>query len=151
MNRFRESDQLFWFLWTIWSTDGASALLAGLRDGVVLRHMRRDVHGAKLGHVIGGVIGLVLADRDPMTGFLAPGFEHYLRGAPFGRVIGQRDHSRHGQAVPVLHHGVAHISQLRLAPRCLAIEPAFRVARALMGVVPASLAMEVGRKAQARQ
>ncbi len=45
--------------------------------------------------------------------------------------------------MPVLHHGVAHISQLRLAPRGLAIEPAFRVARALMGVVLASLAMEV--------
>jgi hypothetical protein len=37
---------------------------AGLGDAIVLRHMRRDVDGAQIGHMIGGVIGLVLTDRD---------------------------------------------------------------------------------------
>jgi hypothetical protein len=46
------------------SVDGAAAALAGRGDAVVLRHMRRDVGGAQVGHMIGGIVGLVFACRD---------------------------------------------------------------------------------------
>ena len=38
------------------SIDGALAALAGCGAAVVLCHMRRDVEGAQIGHMIGGVI-----------------------------------------------------------------------------------------------
>jgi hypothetical protein len=44
--------------------DGALATFAGFGDAIVLCHMRRDVAGAKIGHMIGGVIGLVRTGRD---------------------------------------------------------------------------------------
>src|SRR5436190_23294034 len=53
---------------------GALAALAGCDDAVVLCHMRRDVEGAQIGHMIGGVIGLVFAHRDAaifLSGWLA--------------------------------------------------------------------------------
>jgi len=40
--------------------DSAMAPFAGLGFGVVPRHMRRDVGGAQIGDMIGGVVGLVL-------------------------------------------------------------------------------------------
>src|SRR5215213_2761613 len=40
------------------SVDGAFPPLAGLGRAIVLRHMRGDVAGAKIGHMIGCVIGL---------------------------------------------------------------------------------------------
>jgi len=43
--------------------DGALATFAGFGDAIVLCHMRRDVAGAKIGHMIGGVIGLVRTGR----------------------------------------------------------------------------------------
>ena len=43
------------------SIDGALAALAGCGDAVVLCHMRRDVEGTQIGHMIGGVIGLAFA------------------------------------------------------------------------------------------
>ena len=52
------------------SVDGAVAALAGCGDAVVLRHMRRDIDGPQIGHMIGDVIGLVFADRDAATGLL---------------------------------------------------------------------------------
>ena len=36
--------------------------------GIVLRHMRRHVDGAKIGHMIGRVVRLVLTDRDAVAG-----------------------------------------------------------------------------------
>jgi hypothetical protein len=51
-----------------------SAILAGLGDSVVLRHVWRDVQSTKIGYVTGGAIGLVLASRDPMAVYLAFGF-----------------------------------------------------------------------------
>src|SRR5271167_3102329 len=92
--------------------------------------------------MIGGVISLVFADRDAVTRFFALGFKHRFAGAPLGRAIGLGDHSGHGQPVPVLHHGMAHIGQLRLTALGLAIKPALRVARALMRVVPSLLTVE---------
>ena len=35
--------------------------VAGCGDAVVLCHMRRDVEGTQIGHMIGGVIGLAFA------------------------------------------------------------------------------------------
>jgi hypothetical protein len=43
--------------------------------------MRRDVEGAQIGHMIGGVIGLVFAHRDAAAGLPGFGLEHYLRSA----------------------------------------------------------------------
>jgi hypothetical protein len=40
--------------------DGAPAALASFGDAVVLRHVRRDVEGAKIGHMIGRILGSVL-------------------------------------------------------------------------------------------
>ncbi len=58
--------------------DGALAASAGFGNAIVLRHMRGDVPGAKIGHMIGRVIGLVLTGRDaPASGF-ALGLEHDL-------------------------------------------------------------------------
>src|SRR6202035_5702184 len=46
------------------SVDGAPTTLAGCGDAVVLRHMRRNVDGAQMGHMVGRVIGLIFAHRD---------------------------------------------------------------------------------------
>src|SRR5229473_4903603 len=53
--------------------DGAVAGLAGFGDGLVLRHMRCHVDGAKIGHMIGGIVRLVLTGRDAMAGSFAFG------------------------------------------------------------------------------
>src|ERR1700746_19438 len=63
------------------SVDGALPALAGCGAAVVLRHMRRDIDGAQLGHMIGGVIGLVFSYRDAAAGLLGFDFEHDLRSA----------------------------------------------------------------------
>ena len=124
--------------------DGAAAALAGLGDAVVLRHVRCDVEGAKLGHVIGRVIGLVLTGRDAVAGLSGLGFKHPLRSAALGGTGGKRDDAGHRQAVPVLHRGMAHIAELRLPPGGLAIKAAVGIAGAGVRVVLALLAMEVG-------
>ncbi len=60
------------------SVDGALAASAGFSNAIVLRHMPGDVPGAKIGHMIGRVIGLVLTGRDaPASGF-ALGLENDL-------------------------------------------------------------------------
>src|SRR5215212_8159623 len=126
------------------SVDGAFPSLAGLGRTIVLRHMRCDVAGAKIGHMIGRVIGLVLAGGDPAAGGFAPGLEHGLRGAALGGAIGVSNHAGHRQAMPVLHGGMAHIGEFSLSPRGLAVKPAVRVRRTGMGVVLALLPVEVG-------
>lgn len=71
------------------SVDGA---LASVRIvTVVLGHMGRDVHRSQLGHMVGGVIGLVFADGDATAVFLGLGLEHLFRGAPLGCSCGMRD------------------------------------------------------------
>ncbi len=117
--------------------------LAGFGDGLVLRHMRRHVDGAKIGHMISRVVRLVLADRDAAAGSFASRLQHDLRGAALGGAIGMRDHAGHRQPMAVLHSGVAHIAKLRLPPGGLAVEPAVGVAGARVAVVLALLAMEV--------
>src|ERR1700736_6053614 len=47
------------------SVDGALTTLAGCGDAVVLRHMRRDVDGAQMGHMVSRVIGLIFAVMRP--------------------------------------------------------------------------------------
>src|SRR5271163_3053530 len=74
----------------------------------------------------------------------APGFEHDLRGAALGAAIGVRDHAGHRQPMPVLHGGVAHIGELGLSPRGLAVKPAVGIGRTGMGIVLALLPVEVG-------
>src|SRR5258707_155853 len=106
--------------------------------------MRRDVEGAQLGHMIGGVVGLVFTHRDAAASLLGFGLEHPLRSAALGRAAGQRDHAGHRQPMPVLHGGVAHIAELRLAAGGLAVKPTIGVSRARMGVILALLAVEVG-------
>src|ERR1022692_871695 len=41
------------------SVDGALAASTGFGNAIVLRHMRCDVPGAKIGHMIGRVVGLL--------------------------------------------------------------------------------------------
>ena len=94
--------------------------------------------------MIAGIISLVLADGDAAAGGSALGLEHDLRGAAFRRAVGMGDHAGHHQPVPVLHGGVSHIGELRLAPGGLAVEPAVGIGGAGMGIVLALLAMEIG-------
>ncbi len=63
------------------AVDGAVATLAGRSDGLVLRHMRRNVDGAQIGDMIGAVISFVFAHRDAAAGFPDCGLEHRLRSA----------------------------------------------------------------------
>src|ERR1700694_1341575 len=124
--------------------DGALAGLAGRGEAIVLRHMRRHVHGAKIGDMIGRVIRLVLTGRNAAAGSLAPGLEHDLRGAALSGSGGLRCNAGPPQPLPVLHCGGAHIAGLRPPPGGLAIEPAVGVGRTRMGIVLALLSMEVG-------
>lgn len=70
--------------------DGAAAALAGFGRAIVLRHMRRDVDGAKMAHMIGGVIGLVRSGGDAAAGLSGFDLEHPLRGAALGGSSGVR-------------------------------------------------------------
>src|SRR5215210_4735409 len=106
--------------------------------------MRCDVDGAQMGHVIGGVIGLVFAYGDAATGLLGFGLEHRLRSTALGCSIGERDHASHRQSMPVLHGGMAHVGKLRLPPGGLAVKAAVGIGRACMGIVLALLSVEVG-------
>src|SRR5712664_4299035 len=123
--------------------DGAVAGLAGFGDSLVLRHMRCHVDGAKIGHMIGSLVRVVLTGRDAAAGSFAFGLQHDLRGSAFGGAIGVRDHAGHRQPMPVLHGGVAHIAKLRLPPGGFAVKPAVRVTGTGMSVVLALLAVEV--------
>src|SRR5450759_1332637 len=89
--------------------DGALAIFAGFGRPIVLRYMRCDVAGTKIGHMIGGVIGLVFAGCDAAASSFALGLEHDLRGAALGGAIGVRNHTGHRQPMPVLHDRMAHI------------------------------------------
>src|ERR1700691_1419241 len=70
--------------------DSAATALAGFGRAIVLRHMRCDVAGAKIGHMIGRVIGLVRTGRDAATNSFAHGLEHDYRGTALGGAIGAR-------------------------------------------------------------
>jgi hypothetical protein len=123
--------------------DCAAAMLAGLGQAVVLRNMRRDVHLAQRRNVIAGVVGLVLADRDSSSrsfGFL---LEHRLGGAPLRRAVGRRDGAANRKAVAVLHDRMTHIAELGLASVSLTVKLGLGVARALVRVVLAPLAVKV--------
>src|SRR6185312_15885680 len=50
------------------SVDGAPTTLAGCGNAVVLRHMRRNIDGAQVGHMVSRVIGLIFAHRDAAAG-----------------------------------------------------------------------------------
>src|SRR5664279_2180931 len=123
--------------------DGAATALAGFGRTIVLRHMRCDVAGAKIGHMIGRVIGLVFAGRDAAASVFTLDLEHDLRSAALGGAIGVRDHAGHGKPMPVLHDGVAHVGELGLPPGGLAVKTAVGIAGTRMRVVLALLAMEV--------
>src|SRR5664279_1732368 len=123
--------------------DGAVAGLAGFGDGLVLRYVRCHVDGAKIGHMIGRIVRLVLAGRDAVAGSFASRLQHILRGSAFGGAIGMCDHAGYRQPVPVLHRGMAHIAKPRLPPGRLTIKSAVGVTGARVGVVLALLAMEV--------
>src|SRR3990172_3273204 len=123
--------------------DGAATALAGFGRAIVLRHMRCDVAGAKLGHMIGRVIGLVFAGRDAAASVFTLGLEHDLRSAALGGAIGVGDHAGHGKPMPVLHGDVAHVGELGLPPGGLAVKTAVGVGRTGMGVILALLAVEV--------
>src|ERR1700680_2423239 len=126
------------------SVDGALTTLAGCVYAVVLRHMRRNVDGAQMGHMVSRVIGLIFAHRDAAAGLLGFGLEHDLRSAALGSAVGKRDHAGHRQPMPVLHGGVAHVTELCFPPGGLAVETAVGIAGARMRVVFALLAVEVG-------
>src|ERR1022692_1864469 len=123
--------------------DGTLAAFAGLGEAIVLCHMRCDVAGAKIGHMIGRVIGLVRTGRDAAASGFALGLEHDLRGAALGSAVGLRDHAGHRQPMSVLHDGVAHIGELSLPPSGLAIKTAVGIAGTRMRIVLALLSMEV--------
>src|SRR5258708_21432553 len=98
--------------------------------------MRRDVDGAQIGDMIGGVIGLVFAYRDASAALLGFGLEHGLRSVALSGAVGERDHACHRQPMLVLHGGVAHVAELRLPPGRLAVKPAVAIGRARMRVFP---------------
>ena len=102
------------------------------------------IEGAQIGHMIGGVIGLIFANRYAAAGLLGFGLEHDLRSAALGSAGGERDGAGHRQPMPVLHRGVAHVAELRLPPGSLAVKTAVGIAGAGMRVVLALLAVEVG-------
>src|SRR6266436_1113348 len=126
------------------SVDGAAATLAGCGDAVVLCHMRRDVDGAQIGHMVRSVIGFVFAHRNASAELVDFGPEHRLRSAPLSGAGGERDHAGHRQPMPVLHRGVANVAELRLPPGRLAVKSAVGIGRACMRVVRALLPMKVG-------
>src|SRR5712671_5906752 len=66
------------------SVDGAPTTLAGCGDAVVLRHMRRNVDGAQMGHMVGRVIGLIFAHCDAAARLLGFGLEHDLKNLEIG-------------------------------------------------------------------
>src|SRR6266513_2695807 len=105
--------------------------------------MWRDVDSAQIGHMISRVIGLVFAHRDAAARLLGFGLEHPLRSATLGNPVGERDHARHRQPMPVLHGSVAHIAELRLPPGGLAVKTAVGIAGARMRVVLALLSVEI--------
>src|SRR5450759_1261770 len=107
--------------------DGTLAAFAGFADAIVLRHMRCDVAGAKIRHMLARVIGLV----------------HDLRGAALGDAISLSNHAGHRQPMSVLHGGVAHIGEFCLPPSGLAVKTTVGVARTRMRVVLALLSVEV--------
>src|ERR1700736_131468 len=100
--------------------------------------------GAQMGHMVSRVIGLIFAHRDAAAGLLGFGLEHDLRSAALGSAVGKRDHAGHRQPMPVLHGGVAHVTELCFPPGGLAVETAVGIAGARMRVVFALLAVEVG-------
>src|ERR1700722_2550906 len=124
--------------------DGAVAGLTGFGDGMVLSHMRGHAKGAKIGDMIGRIVGLVLPGRDAAACGFASRLQHGLRSPAFGGAIGMRDPAGYRQPMPVLHGGVAHIAKPGFPSGRLAIKPAVRVAGTCMGVVLALLAVEVG-------
>ena len=79
--------------------DVTAAILSALRKtkhrGIsrIAAHMRCDIAGAKIGHMIGRVIGLVRTDRDAATNSFAYGLEHNLRGVALGVAVGVRNHA----------------------------------------------------------
>src|SRR6266481_6435143 len=123
------------------SVDGAPTTLAGCGDAVVLRHMRRNVDGAQMGHMVSRVIGLIFAYRDAAAGLPGFGLEHDLRSAALGSAVGERDHARHRQPMAVLHGGVAHVAELRFSPGGLAVKTAIGIAGARMRVILAPLSV----------
>ena len=59
---------------------GTAPPLAGLRWGVVARHMRRHIQSAQRSYMIRGVVGLILAHRDATSGDFVSDLQHGLRG-----------------------------------------------------------------------
>src|SRR6476660_190174 len=106
--------------------------------------MRRDVDGAKLGDMIGRVIGLVLAGGDAAAGDLGVGLEHRLRRAALGGSVRGRAHAGYRQPMPGLQYGVAHIGKLGLPAGSLSVKASVVVGRARVRVVLALLAVEIG-------
>ena len=127
------------------SVDGALTTLTGCGDAVALRHMRRNVDGAQMGHMVSRVIGLIFAHCDAVAGLLGFGLEHDLRSAALGSAVGKGDHAGDRQPMPVLHGGMAHVTELSaFPPGGLAVETAVGIAGACMRVIFALLAVEVG-------
>ena len=94
--------------------------LAGFGDGLILCHMRGHADGAKIGDMIGGIVGLVLTGRDAAARGFASRLQHGLRSPTFGGAIGMRDPAGHGQPMAVLHGGVTHVTELCFPPGGLA-------------------------------
>src|SRR3954453_21908140 len=93
--------------------------------------------------MVGSIIGLVLAHRNATAGQLASDCEHRFGYTPLRDAGGLAEHPCHCQSVAVLHGDMPHVGQLRLATRCLAIQPAVRIGGALVRVVLPGLTVEV--------
>lgn len=124
------------------SIDGRLARRSSLRDLRVDGDVRGAVLRPQARHVFSHIIGLVCADRDAgmRRGFLR---QHVLRGRAFGRPARLRDQPRNGEAVPVVHRGMAHVAEFTLRALALAVEAAVGIGRACMRGVLASRAGEV--------
>src|SRR5215470_5597059 len=108
--------------------------------GVVLRDVRRAAALPAAGDEVGRVIVLVAANRAAGPGIVLDHVE--CRGA-LGRAIGFGHPSIDEESIAVLHHQMAHVTQLGLLARSLAEQPGIGVGGRGMRVVLALLAMEV--------
>ena len=126
--------------------DGAAAIL------VVLRHVRRDVHSLQRRHHIPAIVGFVRAQSEAMAApFLPHRIRHQDRRIGLRRSIGLRQHRVHDEPVPVLHHDMAQVTQLRFAAARLLIEPRIGIGLRCVRIIGTLLTMKARTTAAGRR
>ena len=96
---------------------GGSRIDCRAAPPVVLGHMRHAPLFPATGHEVGGIIVLVGSDGSSPAGIV---FDHVESSLTLGRAVGLSQSRIDDQAVVVLHHDVAHMTELGLLARTLA-------------------------------